>query len=311
MTFLTRLPVELYPPDALGACVPGRFSLGTARAAAWFSQLAYEDEIDKIDAVLTLWAAQRIAAFDPPATSVLPITGTRGLVAETRGIGVLAFAGTDPLNLAHWLTDINFVQNQEGIHRGFDTALEAAWGDVTSALRGADPAAPLLVVGHSLGGALAVLAAHRIRTEFGLESEVYTFGMPRVGSPEFAAAYNAAAGERTYRLVHGEDVVPTVPPSELTFCHVGRFLPCPRHTRFDAAALRPAPTDEPAFVPGLLGGLKEGLRQLWSLSVAPAIRPDPIGQLSRILPPAFGDHLPDRYWMALDPAPAVGGDGSP
>lgn len=311
MTFLVRLPIELYPADALGACVPGRFSLGTARAAAWFSQLAYEDEIDKIDTVLALWEGRRLATFNPPAVSVLPITGTRGLVADARGGRVLAFAGTDPLNLAHWLTDINFVQNADGIHRGFDAALDAAWESVAAALRGADPGRPLLVVGHSLGGALAVLAAHRIRTELGLVPEVYTFGMPRVGSPEFAAAYNAAAGDRTYRLVHGEDVVPTVPPSELTFCHVGRFLPCPRHTRFDPSALRPAPTDEPAFVPSLLGGMREGLRQLWSLSVAPAIRPDPIGQLSRILPPAFGDHLPDRYWMALDPSPQVDGTGSP
>jgi hypothetical protein len=303
MTFLVRLPIELFPADALGACVPGRFSLGTARAAAWISQLVYEDETDKIDTVLALWEARRIASFDPPASSVLPITGTRGLVADVRGLRVLGFAGTDPLNLAHWLTDIDFVHNQDGIHRGFDAALDAAWGDVATTLRDADPATPLLVVGHSLGGALAVLAAHRLRTKLGLRSEVYTFGMPRVGSPEFAAAYNADAGEHTYRLVHGEDVVPTVPPAELTFRHVGRFLPCPRHRRFDVAALRPAPTDEPDFVPSLLGGMKEGLRQLWSLSVAPAIRPDPIGQLSRILPPAFGDHLPDRYWKALDPAP--------
>lgn len=303
MTFLVRLPIGLYPADAFAGCVPGAFSLGTARAAVWASQLAYEDEIDKIDAILAGWDAQRLVSFDPPATTILPITGTRGLVFECRGVRVLAFSGTDPLNLAHWLTDINFVQTAEGIHGGFDAALDAAWEEVTAALRGLEPRLPLLVTGHSLGGALAVLAARRLLAELGLASDVYTFGMPRVGSPEFAADYNGVLGDRTFRLVHGEDVVPTVPPSELTFHHVGRLLPCPRHTRFDPAALHTVPDDEPAFVPALLSRAKETLRQVWSLSLAPEIRSDPIGQLSRILPPALGDHLPDRYWMALDPGP--------
>ncbi|CAL8979217.1 hypothetical protein RHODGE_RHODGE_00871 [Rhodoplanes serenus] len=309
MTFLVRLPIELYPADALAGLLheaeppapPGPCDLGAARAAVWAAQLAYEDELDKIDTVVSGWGARRLVRFDAPASPLLPITGTRGLLLATGDARILAFAGTDPLNLAHWLTDFDIVQTPEGIHRGFDAALDAVWGAVAMALSEHAGDARLLITGHSLGGALSVLAAQRLLITFGLRPQVWTFGMPRVGGPHFAERYEAALGAHTVRLVHGEDIVPTVPPSRLGYGHVGRRLTCARHTRFDAAALCGEPDDEPAFVPALIGGVKEGLRQLWSLSLAPEIRPDPIGQLSRVLPPAFGDHLPDRYWMALAP----------
>ena len=53
----------------------------------------------------------------------------------------------------------------------------------------------LLLVGHSLGGALAQLAAHDIATagaKQGLTVSVgcYTFGAPRVGNHAFANEYN-------------------------------------------------------------------------------------------------------------------------
>jgi predicted lipase len=40
--------------------------------------------------------------------------------------------------------------------------------------------------GHSLGGALATLCALEMRQRLGLRVELYTFGSPRVGSPQFA-----------------------------------------------------------------------------------------------------------------------------
>ncbi|RAI43653.1 lipase family protein, partial [Rhodoplanes roseus] len=144
----------------------------------------------------------------------------------------------------------------------------------------------------------AVLAAQRA-AERGLTPEVYTFGMPRTGNEEFARDYDVALGPRTYRLVHGEDIVPTVPPSGLGFRHVGHCLACARHTRFDAARLTPPPCDDPPFGPGLQSALLEGARLMLSLSLDPQIRSDLIGQASRLLPPALGDHLPDRYWQAL------------
>ena len=50
-----------------------------------------------------------------------------------------------------------------------------------------------MVAGHSLGGALAVLAAYDIQQAFGFRSfRVYTFGAPRVGNHPFAREYGDA-----------------------------------------------------------------------------------------------------------------------
>ncbi|HSU67742.1 MAG TPA: lipase family protein, partial [Tepidisphaeraceae bacterium] len=80
------------------------------------------------------------------------------------------------------------------------------------------------VTGHSLGGAMATLAALRLATE-GLDVRgVYTFGSPRVGNDEFYAKYSVPH----YRLVNNNDVVPHVPLETtlvglrlFTYKHVG------------------------------------------------------------------------------------------
>ena len=54
MSFLTKLPAELYNPDAFKQFSGGtEFQIGNARAMAWMSQLAYEtDEPEKIGKIL-------------------------------------------------------------------------------------------------------------------------------------------------------------------------------------------------------------------------------------------------------------------
>jgi triacylglycerol lipase len=301
MSFLVRLPTHLYEGDAFADFAPGGFSLGTARAMAWLAQLAYEDEDDKIDSILAAWQLRRRLSFARPLISPLQVVSTGGFVAEGPGATFVVFQGTDPLLLANWVTNFNFRPDGEGIHQGFAAALDAAWPDVKDALTRA-PAAPLIIVGHSLGGALAVLCARRIRTELGVTAEsVHSFGMPRVGNAAFASAFNEVFGGTTYRLVHGEDIAATVPPSELKFAHVGRILLCPRHAKFDAALLSPQPSDAPPFAAGLLSGVKVGLLQLLSGSLPPETRTDPLGRTFRLLPPGIADHLPDRYCRALSP----------
>ena len=83
---------------------------------------------------------------------------------------------------------------------------------------------------------------------------VYAFGMPRIGTPDFAAKYNGKLGDRTYRLVHGDDIVPTVPPTKFGFCHVGRSVICRGHALFAPDALSAQPTDSPPFVETWMSG---------------------------------------------------------
>ena len=83
-----------------------------------------------------------------------------------------------------------------------------------------EAAAPTVVVGHSLGAALVTLYALENAVEGHLGSAVvYTFGSPRVGDKDFAAAYNNAV-PTTWRIANNADKVPDAPFDILGYQHV-------------------------------------------------------------------------------------------
>jgi len=72
-----------------------------------------------------------------------------------------------------------------------------------------------------------VLAAQFCESKESAPEAKFTPGMPRAGGSPFQASYNAnAKGPVTYRLVHGLDVVASIPMSAIGFRHVGRMLQC-------------------------------------------------------------------------------------
>jgi predicted lipase len=77
----------------------------------------------------------------------------------------------------------------------------------------------LYFTGHSLGGALAVLAANRVDAKYPDRIEaVYTFGQPAVGGRGFYDNYRLH--DRTYRYCSGVDIVTFFPP--FFYKHVGQ-----------------------------------------------------------------------------------------
>jgi|SRR5262245_14514828 len=130
----------------------------------------------------------------------------QGFVCGNETHVVLAFRGTD--EITDWITNLNIVMEPGfggQVHRGFAEALEAVWDDVDSLVgRVRDNGQTLWVTGHSLGGALATLAAKRLTTK---PFATVTFGQPRVGDQRFARAYRP----ELQRFVNNKDVVPTVP----------------------------------------------------------------------------------------------------
>ena len=78
----------------------------------------------------------------------------------------------------------------------------------------------IMITGHSLGGALAVMAAAHIQNKYNAVNVLYTQGQPRVGNDDFAK-FMTSFIPNTYRIVDYADQVPHVPQSILWFKHSG------------------------------------------------------------------------------------------
>lgn len=137
---------------------------------------------------------------------------------------VLAFRGTET-RLDDMLADASFALREEPgagrVHSGFQSYLEPLWPTVQAQLE--RTSGPVWFTGHSLGGALAVLAASRWaahreamkadpRTPASWLAGVYTFGQPRVGDLDFSRHYDQRLRNRSYRYINHSDIVPTLPP---------------------------------------------------------------------------------------------------
>ncbi len=157
------------------------------------------------------------------ASGQRPWETARGYIASNGDAIVLAFRGTD--DVADWLINLNVVQIEDHgalVHRGFSLALDAAWPRITAILQSLLDRQPrkIRVTGHSLGGALATLAALRLQ-RMGLEAlETFTFGQPRVGNRVFAGQIVSPL----YRFAYYADPVRLAPfsvPRAMHYKHAG------------------------------------------------------------------------------------------
>lgn len=149
--------------------------------------------------------------------------GTQCYLAESPDFVIAAFRGTQvpkpgattdrvrglEETIRDFLVDADFrlVELSPGrfVHAGFKGALDAVWSDLHPRLvEHARARRPIWMTGHSMGGALATLAADRLGDVQGL----YVFGSPAVGDRGFADAFRVSA----FRIVHDRDIVARVPP---------------------------------------------------------------------------------------------------
>lgn len=202
------------------------FSTQNARSLCAASALAYASEPELIDAMAKKYV---------PASNVFFIrnekTDTQCFVATNAGctvfqspVIVVAFCGTKDFHNA--LTDCDVLpisvsqlpeRNDPPIkfHRGFYGAFESIRVEVFQQIKafrekfGANT--PIYFTGHSLGGALAMIAQYDWLLSYEEKTNLYTFGQPRVGNREFARIYNSALKACSYRVRDKEDGVPLVP----------------------------------------------------------------------------------------------------
>lgn len=165
-----------------------------------------------------------------PAAQLRVDTQARLVIAP--GHLVVVFRGTEPTVLSDLVTDARFkpsavdwfggAESEAQVHRGFKAALDAVWPELEERLLAAlvSKEGSLSFTGHSLGGALAVLAAVRLLAKAPVELRqrialVHTVGQPRVGNAAFAAAAERLLEGRYFRAVNHRDAVPRIPPAKL------------------------------------------------------------------------------------------------
>ncbi|KAL8639195.1 MAG: hypothetical protein Q9228_003742 [Teloschistes exilis] len=155
-------------------------------------------------------------------------TDVTGYVAvdNTRSLTVLAFRGSK--SVRNFITDVDFPATQTDIcpsctaHQGFWGSWVEARKGVLAALKTTAASHPnnrVVVTGHSLGGAIADLAAAEIRKS-GITADLYTYGAPRIAGKtlsDFITNQNAGGN---YRVTHNHDPVPRLPPAVLGFVHI-------------------------------------------------------------------------------------------
>ena len=163
-------------------------------------------------------ASASLMAYSHPATVACPDTDTQVLVLDEVDYVVVAFRGTS--NVRDFITDAQFFRkllvieangDRAEVHHGFLDAYESVIADLGHYLTSMVAQRPVFITGHSLGGALASLAALELKHQGFAIAQIYTFGQPRVGNGAFKRLYDFALGESTFRVVFQEDIVARVP----------------------------------------------------------------------------------------------------
>lgn len=184
---------------------------------------------------------------------------------------IVAYQGTNTSEILPIVTDADFfltsldstlfpgVDSSVQIHNGFGDAQAKSATAVLSAVKTAmstHSATKVTVVGHSLGGAIALITSVYLPLHLpvGTTFETVTYGMPRVGNPDFADYVDAHA--TLSHINNKADIVPIVPGRFLGFAHANgekhildslAWDNCPGHDNTDSQCTI-------GYVPNILEG---------------------------------------------------------
>lgn len=196
-----------------GRLVLGQDDITTSHYLGHAAKAAYKDDPREYEDFAKL-GLSKVTPFKSGNTS--------GYIGAGEKDVVLAFRGTD--DIMDWIANLDFAQVEAlggRVHRGFYQTLQSVWKPVAEGLdklydKQRKPR--LWVAGHSLGGALAVLASKSIAPVLPIAG-TFTYGQPRVGDENFAKGYQT----KLIRLVTVRDAVPQVLLGDLSnwYRHLG------------------------------------------------------------------------------------------
>jgi triacylglycerol lipase len=221
----SKFPYQFFEDVAKHAFLPRETTLNL-RNAWWLMDaafLSYSAPAD-IQAAFVKDIGATIEPFDGRAS-------TQAYVASTEDWIVLAFRGTQVdefwPSVVDWAIDARFFpvpdRHRNFVHAGFLDAIGEIWAGVSKLVASLQVSRrrPLWITGHSLGAALATVAANLCDDEpnhLGLTG-LYTYGSPRVGDAGFGRRILGIPCP-VWRFRNNSDLVTHVPLG-LVFRHVG------------------------------------------------------------------------------------------
>jgi hypothetical protein len=168
------------------------------------------------------------------------VAAFRGTEAPTTIDGLKDWLLTDAANLLvlpeGWLgTDLAAAGVAARFHQGFVKAIGDIWEPFLEAIETERKKSdrPIWLTGHSLGGALALLAAWLLRRKFINVHQVYTFGGPMIGNDDVVQAFAREFPASIFRYVNHPDPVPKLPTISLIANH---YAHCGTETLLGAVA---------------------------------------------------------------------------
>ena len=202
---------------------------------------SYFPQLDRYQQIATFQAFRERSWLEPvikktPLRNLIPKTDLiyHGFMLKSSSNNIIVFRGTQEPD--EWIANINAQQNnyqsnnpQAGkVHQGFYSLYTNNLAiPIRKAIRLFDPNIPCYVTGHSLGGAMAVLAAFDLALNFERfrqQIQMYSYASPRVGDPIFATFYSNLV-PNSYRIVNQADSTWLLPPTQLkesVYLHVGQ-----------------------------------------------------------------------------------------
>lgn len=207
-----------------------------ARKALLFSEAAYCNSSS-----LMLWnctACNKFPQFKPfqllqnTSYQTYAFLGVAPATNSEPDYLVLSFRGTNPGSLQNWITNLRTSKvvpyptvADAQVHAGFFLAYLSVADKLQRAmsiLLTHYPDAHVLITGHSLGGALATIAATDLLMRQVTVDRFVTlvsFGQPRVGNRVFQQLFELSV-TTSWRLVHAYDLVPHLPLNKMGFWHI-------------------------------------------------------------------------------------------
>ena len=288
------------------------FDWRTALTLAECSEMAYHPAAKIRRYLQDAWGVTDFDFIQAGATELF--------IAKARGSTVIAFRGSK--GKSDWLANLKlggFETSIGIIHTGFYEAFSEVQKVVIDAAKRSS-SGRLYLTGHSLGGALAsIAAAHLGQAELKNRiNSLYTFGQPRIGDSVFGDLVENACADDVFRFVNDDDIVTRLPPGFSHFGHLLRFKEngdlrtkldvLPENGTFEASgregrlipdlADRALNIDPPELNPEEFSRLQSELREVqgWSEGL---VSTESVDLTAEGLVPSFSDHRIRHYVSAV------------